>query len=442
MNYQLLIEKAKQAGIQEIEVYAQKHEGLEINIFKRRVEKNVLSKTEGLAVRGIYQGKMGYVSLENTGDDQIEFIINTIKENASLIGTTDEDVIYKGSAHYETLPAVDTSIKDVSPKVKIDLLLELENKLLSMDPRITDVDHCSYQEFINTTAIFNSQGLNLEKVESYALIYASVVAKEDQEVKNHGDYIIIKSLDDLSLEDFTKEIVSKAISKLHAEPVASKQYPVIIENRNFANLMMSFASMFSGESAVRNMTPLKDKLGQKIFGDNVNLINDPLYSGAISKCAFDDEGVACRKIDLVSNGVLNTLAHNLKTAKQLGTESTGNGFKMGLKAPVSVRPYNLYLAPGQVSFDEMVASMEEGLIIDSFQGLHSGVNPVNGDFSLQASGYLVINGKLARPVNLIVVSGNFLELLNQIEMLGNDLRFTYNRIGAPSIKVNLSVSGK
>lgn len=173
------------------------------------------------------------------------------------------------------------------------------------------------------------------------------------------------------------------------------------------------------------------------------MVNDPLFPDAISQSAFDDEGVACHKTDIISNGVMTSLLHNLSTSKRLNTESTGNGFKGSVMAPVGVRPYNLYLEPKDASYEAMLESIDEGLVITSLQGLHAGVNAINGEFSLQSAGYFVKNGKVEHPVTLIVVSGNLFDVLNNIEMIGNDLTFTFSRVGSPSVKISsLSISGQ
>ena len=145
----------------------------------------------------------------------------------------------------------------------------------------------------------------------------------------------------------------------------------------------------------------------------------------------------------MENGVFKSFLHNLKTARYHQTKSTGNGFKAGLTSPIGVSPTNLYLKPGNQSLDEMIAGVEKGLFITKCAGLHSGLNPISGAFNLQATGYLIENGKKTQPVTLIVVSGNFFEMLNEVEIVGNDLIKNLMGVGAPSIKVkSLMVSGK
>lgn len=443
MNFDLLIKKAKEENITEIEIYSQHKKGLSISLFQSKVDKFTINDTTGLAIRGIYNNKMGYVSIENLDNSNIDFIISNLKDNASTITSNETSIIYEGSKHYEDIEDTSDQFLDIEPQHKIKMLIELEQKIKSLDKRITDVSNCSYEESKIETTIQNSNGLNLTKEEKYAFIYASCVAKDNGEVKSDGDYIITNNFKNINLDKLAENIVKNTISQFGGEPVESKRYPVIFKNEVMSDLLQVYQPIFSGESVIKNLTLLKDKIGQQVASEKITLIDDPLYKDSFIRTAFDDEGVACQTKEIITNGVLKTFLHNLKTAKKLGVESTGNGFKAGLNEPINVSCNNMYIKPGTTSFEDMIESTNEGLLITSLEGLHAGVDPVSGDFSLQASGFLIENSKLSRPVTLIVVAGNFLKMLNDIETIGNDLKFSYTQIGSPSIKIkSLQVSGK
>ncbi|MFA7127527.1 MAG: metallopeptidase TldD-related protein, partial [Bacilli bacterium] len=200
-------------------------------------------------------------------------------------------------------------------------------------------------------------------------------------------------------------------------------------------------SMFSGESAIKKITPLIGKEEQSIASKKITIVDAPLKKDAIFTHPFDDEGVACYDKKVVDKGVFKTFLHNLKTAQYFNTHSTGNGFKQG--ANVGVSGTNFYIAPGRTSKEKLIESIKEGLLITELDGLHAGVNVISGDFSLKASGFHIVNGEITRPVSLIVMSGNFFSLLNKVEAVGNDLYLSVNGIGAPSIKIKkIAISGE
>lgn len=443
MNFDLLIERAKKEGITEIEVYSQHVVGLNISLFNGQVDKNVLSKTTGIAVRGIYNGQMGYVSSEKLNDENIDLILKRLKDNASVITSKEKSFIFSGSDSYPEVKEISPNFLNIEPQAKIDLLKNLEKAIKEKDIRITSVGNCIYNEAKVDTIIQNSKGLYLKKSNSYCYVYASAVAKDNSDVKSAGDYLFVNDFYDINIDKLATKIVSKAVGLLNAIPVESKKYPVILENAVFANLVGAFQTMFSGEAVIKKITLLDGKIGQKIASDKITIVDDPLNENAYVQHPFDDEGVSCYRKEIISQGVFKTFLHNLKTANALNTESTGNGFKISLNSPISVRSTNLIVEKGTTSLDDMIKSIKEGVLITQVAGLHSGVNPVSGDFSLQASGYLILDHKITRPVSLIVIAGNFIDMLNNIELVGDDLKFTESRIAAPSVKISsLQVSGK
>ena len=173
------------------------------------------------------------------------------------------------------------------------------------------------------------------------------------------------------------------------------------------------------------------------------MIDDPLLKDGYSSFGFDDEGTPCQTKVLVEKGIFKQALYSRTSALKDGVNSTGNGFKSSYISNISIHPTNLYIQPQDTGYDEMVEGMSKGLIITEISGLHAGLNPLTTDFSLLASGYFVKDGKIEYPVNLITIAANYMEMMNQIEAVGNDLEFSYNGIGSPSLKLsNIAVSGE
>ncbi|HHU55780.1 MAG TPA: TldD/PmbA family protein [Acholeplasmataceae bacterium] len=440
MDYKLLIDKAKQYGFTDIEIYEHVTKSLHISIYNHVVDKNEISDVKGISIRAIYNGKMAYLSIENTEED-IEFILSNLKQNAEALTTDEEFEIFAGSKEYPTVKVEENDFHNYLHTDRIDMLMSLEEKVKEADARIVFVPHCHYQEIETSVRIINSNGLDVEKHNQFCAVTLQAVARENDDSQSAFEIEVKKRIKDLDLEKMAKEVVRKTVSMLNAKPVASKKYPVVIENKTMSSLFAAFQSIFSGEAAIKKITPLLGKENTKIMSDKISIIDDPLKDEAIFKHPFDDEGVACYRKEVVSNGVFKTLLHNLKTAKYFNTKSTGNGFKSG--SVIGVSGSNIYIAPGNKTKEELISSIDEGLLITSLEGLHAGVNPISGDFSLKSSGYLIKNGKIDRAVTLIVISGNFFKLLNNVAEVGSDLNLRYTGIGAPSIKFNeVSISGE
>jgi len=437
MDYRRIIEVAAQKGIEEVEVYVRSSKSLDITLFQNEIDSYNISENEKVTVRGAYQGKLGYVNTENLKDDQVEVIVDKLIENARVVTSKEPYVIFEGSPSY---PSVNNDSDDFSlipANKKIDVLHNLYAEIKNADERIKTVDQVNYGEQVEKVQLFNSKGLALSKHYAFAYIVASAVAAHEDDTRSAYDYQLVKHFADFDVKAIASNIVERLVSSLHPTRMASNKYPVVIENKTMASLLGAFVSMFSGEAAVRNLTLLKGREGEVIGSDKVTIVDDPLFEKSIFAHSFDDQGVACFKKEIVSKGVFNTLLYDLKTAMILGKQPTGNGFSN------TCAPTNLYLQAGDVSFDEMIKDIKEGLYVTSLAGLHSGLNPVSGDFSAQASGYKIVDGKVAGPVSLIVVSGNFLSLLKDVENVANDLVTTISGVSSPSVLVKeLAVSGE
>ena len=208
-------------------------------------------------------------------------------------------------------------------------------------------------------------------------------------------------------------------------------------------LLETFEGTFSADAAQKTPSHSKGTQGQMIASPIVTIVDDPLMYGGLASAPFDDEGVATFTKELVHEGKLNTLLHNLKTAHKQGVKSTGNGFKASYASSVNVSESNLYLRAGEKSFQDLMEEINEGVIITDLAGLHSGANTVSGDFSLAAKGFYVKDGKKTFPVEQITLAGNYFDLLKNITVIGNDLKFPMSNVGSPSvIATGLSIAGK
>ena len=189
---------------------------------------------------------------------------------------------------------------------------------------------------------------------------------------------------------------------------------------------------------------MKDKLGERIANPCISIIDDPFEED--NPRAFDAEGTPSVKTVVVEDGILKSFLHNLKTARKASVASTSNAGRAGVASPVGVSPSNFFIAKGEKSYDALVSELDSGIVVTELGGLHSGLDPVSGDFSLIAKGLLVEQGSVIRSVDQITCAGNFLSLMNSVIAAGSDLRFGFpggGRVGSPSLLVEkLMISGK
>lgn len=443
MNKELWIKEAKARGIEAVEIFEQKSSSTGIEVYEQKVDSFTISECDGIALRGIYNGKMGICYLEDASDENMNYAMQQIISNANSISSQDEVEIFAGEASYPKLHTRENTIRALDSEEKIALLKKLEKAILDSDSRIEQVMSTSYSETEVTRSIQNSLGLSLEDKNSYSMFVAEVMAKEQDDVKSDFDWLIAYDKTDLDIDAFAKQLSEKVCAKLNATQLPSGTYPVMIDANTMNSLLGALSGMFDGENAYKGISILKDSLGKQIFDEKITIVDDSLLKDGYNTCAFDDEGVACRRKTVVAQGVLKTYLHNLKSAKLMKTQSTGNGFKGSYAGSVGISTTNFLIEEGSHSYEEMVESMEQGVIITEVNGLHAGLNSISTEFSLQSSGFYVEHGKIVKPINLITVAGNFMDAMKHIRMVGNDRKMSYTGIGCPSIMFeSLAVSGE
>jgi len=439
----LLFEKAKIAGFDECEIYFSDGESISISVYEGEVEKYNLAKSFGLSFRGKINNKMGYSYTEILDEVAIDMLINSAKNSATLIENDDETFIYVGDKTYSEVKTYSKELENIDPGKMIDLALDLEKEAKNYCDKVVNINGCKISYSSSNYGIYNTKGLELNNKDNILTSYVVPVV-EDESGKNDGvGYVVASSLDEIKPRKMAAQGVEEGLSKLGGKSIPSGSYKTIIYNEAMVQLLETFASTFSGDAAQKGLSLLKGKEGDMIASPIVTIVDDPLMEGGLASAPFDDEGVATFTKELVYEGKLNTLLHNLKTAHKQGVKSTGNGFKASYASSVNVSESNLYLRKGEKSFEDLMKEINEGVIITDLAGLHSGANTVSGDFSLAAKGFYVENGKKIFPVEQITLAGNYFDLLKNIVSIGNDLKFPMSNVGSPSVLVTgLSIAGK
>lgn len=439
----LLFEKAKIAGFNECEIYFSDGESISISVYEGEVEKYNLAKSFGLSFRGKINGKMGYSYTEILDEAAIDMLINSAKNSANLIENDDETFIYGGDKIYSEVKTYSEELENIDPATMIDLALDLEKEAKNYSDKVVNINGCKISYSSSNYGIYNSKGLELTNKDNILTSYVVPVV-QDESGKNDGvGYVVASSLEEVKPKEMAAQGVEEALSKLGGKSIPSGSYNTIIYNEAMVQLLETFAGTFSADAAQKGLSLLKGKEGEMIASPIVTIVDDPLMDGGLASAPFDDEGVATFTKELVHEGKLNTLLHNLKTAHKQGVKSTGNGFKASYASSVNVSESNLYLRAGEKSFQDLMKEINEGVIITDLAGLHSGANTVSGDFSLAAKGFYVENGKKTFPVEQITLAGNYFDLLKNIVAIGNDLKFPMSNVGSPSVIVTgLSIAGK
>lgn len=440
---ELLFKKAKEEGFLECEIYYANRESLNITVYQEEVEKYNLNKTFGLSFRGKINGKMGYSYTEILDNEAIDMLIRNAKEGA--ISTESEDIqfIYHGDKEYASVKSYSEELEGVNPEDLIKIAIDMEKEAKKLSDKVVNIGGCSIGYGKSNYGISNTKGLNLTNKSNLLTAYISPIVEANGEKYNGTGYITANSLDEVNATNIAKQGVEEALSRIGGKSIPSGKYKTLIYNEAMVSLLGTFAGIFNADAVQKGLSLLKGKEGEVIASNIVTLVDNPLLEAGLASTPFDDEGVATKKKDIISNGRLETLLHNLKTANKAGVNTTGNGFKSSYASTVGISPTNFYIEKGEKTIEELYKVVGNGLMITDLAGLHSGANPITGDFSLAAKGFYIEDGKKSYPVEQITIAGNFFTFLKEIEDIGNDLKFPMSSIGSPSIIIKeLSVAGE
>ncbi len=440
MKFDIYFEEAEKIGLEALELYYEKESSLSFSLFHEEIESYRVSDTYALTARGIYKGKFGYCSTEKKDRCTPKYVVEQIKENAGINETKEIAEIYKGSARYVKKNVYNGEYKKIPTEHKIALAKEMERSLRKADSRIREVE-IEYSESESEIGLLNSYGLKL-KNKSNSLVYYVCAHATDESGETKSGYKISfeNDFDKFNPNEIVREVVDKTISQLGGKPCKSGKYKTILDKKVVASLLSFFLSSASAEAISKKSSMLVDKLNTKIASKKLTIEERPLTRNMFFR-SFDDEGVATSNKKIVDKGILKTYLYDLKNARKFNVEPTGNGYKGGDgKAGISF--VNIYLKPGKKSLNELFQVVQDGIYITSVEGLHAGMNAQSGNFSLQAKGYQIENGKKGRPITLITVAGNLFDMIQNIKEVGSDSELLSSGFTSSSMYIkSMAISG-
>ncbi|MBP3059348.1 TldD/PmbA family protein [Texas Phoenix palm phytoplasma] len=438
IDYKKWFLKSFEKKIDALEILLNDNKTLNIILEDNKINEYIKSDLFSVIIRGLYQNKKTSIYLEKINDEIIDEVLETLKKQIEILSFPEKDFIFDGSdSSYHTVEPILFDFVNVPMEQKYNLLFEFEKKLFEKSRFLTKIESISYEENFFHKKIVNSKGLDLEEKESYACLSAVCIFKKDKNIEEIVKYFPVKKFSSFDIDKYVEEIISLGESKLGALSLSSGSYPVVFSNEMFSKLLSSFSDIFSGNQAYQKLSKLLGKENQKIASSKVTIIDDPLFSDSFFKSTFDDEGVPCKNKYIIKEGIFKQFIHNLRTSNIFKTEPTGNFFDGYISMS------NCYLKKGTKSFKEMISSIDDGVYIDYLIGLHAGVNSISGDFSIQASGFKIEKGNLISPFKMVVVSGNFFDILINLKEIANDFVFKFSGFGSSSVYVgDLTIAGE
>ena len=429
---------------EQVEAFVARGRDTDIQVFNGEVESLSSAESAGIGIRVVAGGRQGFAYAGSLAPDVVAETLEEARDNA---GFASEDP-YVGLAVPDGVTAADLDLwrDDLATyptEVKVTRALELERAVRAADPRIRLVESAEWGDAAVESAVATSTGIRSASRRTACYLSAFAVAGEGTDTQTGGGYSVGRSPADLELDKAAADAVERATRLLGAVKPKSDHLTVVFEPRITATLLGILAGTLDGESVLKGRSLFADRIGEQVSVSDFTLVDDPTDPDAYGATPYDAEGLATRRNLLVEGGVLQRFLYNTYAARRAETTSTASAVRAGFKSAPGTGARAVSIVPGDRSPEEILACVGDGLLVQSVSGIHSGVNPVSGDFSVGAEGVLIKGGALAGPVREFTIASTIQRMLGGVVAIGNDLeRLPSSAAGLTLAVADVSMSGE
>ena len=418
------VEAALGAGAGNAEAYVEDSVGREVRVFGGEVESLTEAGKRGLGVRAWIDGRAGYAYGTELSDQGVTAIAAAAAKSAR-VADSDEFAGPPDVANLapEIAALFDAGLANWSTERKVALAKAIEAAARAADRRIEAVETTVYADEAARVALASSTGAGgtYELTESFA--YLQAIAAEGGDRQTGLGFGLGRAPDALDAEAIGAEGAQRAASLLGARKPASRACPIVLDPTVAASFIGFIGSTLCADAVQRGRSPFADRLGDSVASAALTLHDDGSDPAGLSTRPFDAEGVPTGRTALIEQGTLRAYLHDSYTARRAGERTTANANRSGYRSPPGVGTSNLLVAPGTRTFEELLAEAGTGVYVTDVAGLHSGVNPVSGTFSVGATGLEIENGALAAPIDEFTIASDLETMLNQIQAAASKPRW-------------------
>lgn len=428
-------------GGEAVEAYAEESRRTEAEAHKGGIEGLTFAESKGVGVRVISGRRLGFAYVADPSVDEVRAAVARARENAALAGP-DEHNLLPEAGSWEPLEGLFSEAQAAMPTDrKVALALDLERATTSVDPRVRKVDRCSFGDAVARVAIASTTGVSAEFRRTGCWAVAVALAEENGDTQTGFSFRVAHRADELDPDGVAREAATRAARILGASKPGTQRVPVLLDPFAASSFLGVLAGALSAEAVQKGRSLFAELVGQTVGSEAFTLVDDGRLVAGPAASPFDDEGVPTGRTELITRGVLNGFLHNTYTASRGETVSTGNADRAGYRSTPGVGTTNFYIEPGEGAFEELLRRAEGGVLIQDVSGVHSGANPISGEFSVGATGLRISGGALGEPLREMTIASTVPEMLRAVEVVGSDLRF-FTSVGTPSILIGeMTVAG-
>jgi PmbA protein len=437
------VETAMRAGADAAEACVSEDNSVQIEVSDGAVETVSAVSDSGVGIRILKDQRLIFGSSNDLALPSVRGMVSDLMRKVEYHSEDEFNVIpgpesgrLEGdwSAHRDLI-SWDGSLSEIPIEEKIDSALRMEAAALGADSKVAGCMGASYSDQEGRMYLANSLGLSGWYPASSCVAYLQVIAAEGEDRQSAFDFFASVSPGGFDPETVGRNAAAKAVRMLGAKPMESCELPLLIDPYVGTEILGYLGGMLSADEVQKGRSLFADKLGSAVATNAVNLIDDGTLKGGLGTSPVDGEGVPRQRTPLIVDGVLEGFLHDCYTAKKGGVRSTGNHSRSGYQGGGGVGSSNLYIAAGAQAPDDILAGISDGVLVTQVIGLHAGIDPASGDFSIPMGGFRIQGGEVGSPVRGVTLGGNLFGLLASVEAVGNELTWA-GPTGSPMLAVS------
>ena len=418
------IEAATAAGAGDAEAWAEGSRSREVRVHAGAVESLTEASGRGVGVRAWIGTRTGYAYGTDLSDQGLRDLAEAAVGAARVADEDENSAAPDRSGEPSEIEGLrDDSLARTETSEVIDLAKRIERVALDRDKRVSAVEEVVYVDEDSDAAIATSRGVVGSFGLSVAYSFLQAMASRDSEVQTGLGFGVGRSPRALDAERIGAEAGDEASSMLGASKPGSRTCPVVLSERVTASFAGFIGGALCADAVQRGRSPFADRLGEELASPAYVLADDGIDPGGLASAPFDGEGTPRERTPLIADGKLLAYLHDSYTARRGGARSTGNASRSSYRTPPSVSTSNLVLEPGELSLEGLLEQAGDGVYVSEVAGLHSGVNPVTGRYSVGASGRAIRGGELAEPLREFTIAGDLLGTLAAVRAVGSESRW-------------------
>jgi PmbA protein len=438
-----VLERAQARGAADIEVFGESSTSRRIKVYRQEVEQLTAAERRGVGVRVFKDGAVGHAYTSDLSDGALDQLVRQAVENADVSDPDEYMALPQPQGEPADVHPYDPRLAEATDEERIAVALEVEATALAADPRVTTVEDTMYVDGEGEVFIASTAGVHGSFRAGQCYAFAYVLAEQEGQVETGYSYAVGRALEDLDPSFVGAEAAGRATRLLGAKKCPSMKAPVILDPFVSAAFFGVLSSALTADAVQKNRSLFAGREGDRVAGELLELVDDGTLPDGIDSAPFDGEGTPTGRTPLITGGVLQGFLYDSYTARKAGRASTGNGMRGGYSSLPGVRPSNLVVAGAATPLDDIVAGIDRGVLVTDAVGIHSGANPISGEFSVGISGVLIEGGKYTTPVHEVTLAGDIVAMLTGIRALGDDARWIPGgSVFTPSVVIEgMSIGG-